>query len=198
MLGSKSACLTHSHHLQGPSLPSGGSSSSGSLWFCHPPLWCHPGVGQAVLILSAFCPRTLGQHCFCPESHTTIHKQRALGFPPEPLSRGRKTSPQAWPRLSSSCAPLILLALHFLPPPLLSAPAQSSPVEELLQTGTCRGQQPPRSVVSGGLVWRLQERALGSRPGVRGQPLIPPQPLCDVGESSSGGLSFGVREIQWF
>ena len=56
-----------------------------------------------------------------------------------------------------------------LPFPSVSVWAKSSPANRLLQTGTCRGRQPPGSPVSRGPGKTTQERALGLGPGVWGQ-----------------------------
>lgn len=55
------------------------------------------------------------------------------------------------------------------PASLLSTQAKSSSANQLLQTGTCRGHQPPTAVVSPGRARAVRESALGSRPRVSGQ-----------------------------
>lgn len=100
----------HAPQLTPSHCPSCGSPFFGRVWSGASLEWEHWGglSWSSVHLVS----RARGQHCFRPEPHTAIHKQRILTSHLL-LPRGLKTGPQAWLRVRTPSSLFFLFLYSF-------------------------------------------------------------------------------------
>lgn len=113
-----------------------------------------PGGGAGSRILSASHPQAPRQHCFRPGVSHSQSQTVSSGLVTYISLQGAQNSSTGLAKGQPLLHPSLRFSYPFFLPfstlPFPSTQAQSSSANQLPQTGTCRGPQPPRSTVSRG------------------------------------------------